>query len=138
MRYRSGKSNGADGCSVSSRSYQNASNRALHLPMRANQGLVPASASLRASKDVSPFCPPVLHPMERAAGGVSRVRRVVMRAQLLARLSVEEHCLSSWQRICRENPSAPCVGRQSLLLGNAHIEQATLRVDTVQQMLALD
>lgn len=83
MRYSSGKSNGADGCSVWSRSYQNASNRALHLPMRANQGLVPASASLRASKDVSPFCSPVLHPMDRAAGGVSRVRRVVMRAQLL-------------------------------------------------------
>lgn len=65
MRYRSGKSNRADGCSVWSRSYQNASNRALHLPMRANQGLVPASASLRASKDVSPFCPPVLHPMDQ-------------------------------------------------------------------------
>lgn len=90
MRYRFGKSNRADGCSVWSRSYQNASNRALHLPMRANQGLVPASASLRASKDVSPFCPPVLHRMDRAAG-VSRVRRVLMRAQLLARLSVEEH-----------------------------------------------
>lgn len=89
MRYRSGNSNRADGCSVWSRSYQNASNRALHLPMRANQGLVPASASLRGSKDVSPFCPPVLHPMDRAAG-VSRVRRVLMRAQL-ARLSVEEH-----------------------------------------------
>lgn len=84
MRYRSGKSNRADGCSVSSRSYQNASNRALHLPMRANQGLMPASASLRTSKNVSPFCPPVLHPMDRAAGGVSRVWRVVMRAQLLA------------------------------------------------------
>lgn len=54
MRYSSDQSNGADGCSVWSRSYQNASNRALHLPMRANQGLVPASASLRASKDVSP------------------------------------------------------------------------------------
>lgn len=51
--------------------------------MRANQGLVQAPASLRASKDVSPFCPPVLHPMDRAAGRVSRVRRVVMRAQLL-------------------------------------------------------
>lgn len=54
MRYRSGKSNGADGCSVSSRSYQNASNRALHLPMRANQGLVPASASYGRQKMLAP------------------------------------------------------------------------------------
>lgn len=73
MRYRSGKSN-----------------RALHLPMRANQGLVLASASFTGIKRFSPFCPPVLHPMDRAAG-VSRVRRVLMRAQLLARLFVEEH-----------------------------------------------
>lgn len=44
---------------------------------------LPASASLRPSRDVSPFCRPVLHPMDRAWAGVSRVRRVVMRAQLL-------------------------------------------------------
>lgn len=102
------------------RRYQNVPNRALHLPMRANQGLVAASASLRASKDVSPFCPPVLHPIDQAASGVSWIRHVVLRAPLLALLSVQEHRLSYWRRICRKVPWAPRVGRQSLASERSH------------------
>lgn len=102
------------------RRYQNVPNRALHLPMRANQVAVAASASLRASNEVSPFCLPVLHPIDRAARGVSGTGRVVMRAALLAPLSVQEHCRSFWQRICRKVPWAPCVGRQSLASERSH------------------
>lgn len=58
--------------------------------------------------------------------------------------------LSYWRGSLLKNIAFPCgsgfvvriprlrASAANLLLANAHIEQATLRVDTVQQMLALD
>lgn len=113
--------------------YQTVSNRAFHLPMRATRGF--RAASLRAAKDVSPFCLPVLHPIDRAASGVSWIGRVVLRAPLLPLLSVENNFPSFWQRVCRKVPGLR-VSATNLLLANAHTEQPA-NVDTLQQKLAL-
>lgn len=101
--------------------YQTVSNRVLHLPMRATREFV--AASLRAVKDVSPCCLPVLHPIGRAASGVSWIGRVVVRAPLLPLLSVQNYFLSFCQQVCRKVAGLR-VSATNLLLANAHTEPA--------------